>query len=74
MSSITLAQIPEKPSTVAIDEAINSFADKRQGRPDISTNLVVPLVRNGSHHSGMRQKHCRGLKWRQRFLKQLTMG
>jgi hypothetical protein len=35
MSSITLAQIAEKPITVAIDEAINSFADNRQGRPDI---------------------------------------
>jgi hypothetical protein len=33
MSSITLAQTAEKPITVAIDEAIKSFADKRQGRP-----------------------------------------
>jgi hypothetical protein len=32
MSSITLAQTAEKPITVAIDEAISSFADNRQGR------------------------------------------
>jgi hypothetical protein len=42
MSSVTLAQTAEKPITVAIDEAINSFADNRQGRPDIKA-LVVPL-------------------------------
>jgi hypothetical protein len=29
---MTLAQIVEKPITVAIDDAINSFADNRQGR------------------------------------------
>jgi hypothetical protein len=32
MSSMTLAQMVEKPITVAIDEAINSFADNRQRR------------------------------------------
>jgi hypothetical protein len=36
---MTLAQTAEKPITVAIDEAINSFADKRQGRPDKSRRL-----------------------------------
>ena len=30
MSSMTLAQIAEKPITVATDEAISSFADSRQ--------------------------------------------
>jgi hypothetical protein len=33
MSSITLAQIAEKPITVAIEEAISSFADSRHGFP-----------------------------------------
>jgi hypothetical protein len=33
MSSITLVQIAEKPSTVTTEEAISSFADNRQGRP-----------------------------------------
>jgi hypothetical protein len=32
MSSMTLAQIAEKPITVTTDEAIKSFADSRQGR------------------------------------------
>jgi hypothetical protein len=32
MSSITLVQIAEKPITVAIEDAINSFTDKRQRR------------------------------------------
>ena len=32
VSSITLTHTAEKPITVAIDEAIKSFADKRQGR------------------------------------------
>ena len=37
MSSMTLAQIAEKPITVATDEAISSFADSRQGRrPELS--------------------------------------
>jgi hypothetical protein len=31
MSSITLAQIAEKPITVATDDAISSLADSRQG-------------------------------------------
>jgi hypothetical protein len=31
MSNSTLAQIAEKPITVATDEAISSFADSRQG-------------------------------------------
>ena len=32
MSSMTLAQIAEKPITVATEEAISNFADSRQGR------------------------------------------
>ena len=32
MSSMTLVQIAEKPITVAIDDAINTLADNRQGR------------------------------------------
>jgi hypothetical protein len=32
MSIMTLAQIAEKPITVATDETISSFADTRQGR------------------------------------------
>jgi hypothetical protein len=31
MSSITLAQIAEKPITVTTDEAISNFADSRHG-------------------------------------------
>ena len=37
MSSMTLAQIAEKPMTVTTEEAISSFADSRQGR------LATPL-------------------------------
>jgi hypothetical protein len=62
MSSMTLAQIAEKPITVAIDDAINSFADNRQDRrPESLLNqpiLVTSLCRlNGidrSNPSGMR--------------------
>jgi hypothetical protein len=43
MSSITLMQIAEKPITVAIEDAINSFADKRQGRrPESFLNQPFP--------------------------------
>ena len=50
MSSMTLAQIVEKPITVAIDEAIKSLADSRQGRrpapfpnkPFLATSLRRP--------------------------------
>jgi hypothetical protein len=34
---MTLVQIALKPITVAIDDAINSFADNRQGRPPESS-------------------------------------
>jgi hypothetical protein len=34
MSSMTLVQIAEKPITVATEEAINNFADSRQGLCD----------------------------------------
>jgi hypothetical protein len=47
---MTLMQIAENPITVAIDEAINSFADNRQGRrpeafpnhPLLATSLCRP--------------------------------
>ena len=32
MSSMTLAQIAEKPITVTTDDRISNFADSRQGR------------------------------------------
>ena len=44
MSSMTLVQIAVKPITVAIDDAINSFADNRQGRRPASV-LNHPLLR-----------------------------
>ena len=40
MSSMTLAQIAEKPITVATDEMISNFADSRQGR--LATSLRHP--------------------------------
>ena len=62
MSSMTLAQIAEKPITVAIDDAINSFADSRQGRrpesvlnqPFLATSLCRPNSIDRSKPSGMR--------------------
>jgi hypothetical protein len=49
---MTLVQIAENPITVAIDEAINSFADNRQGRrPEAFPNhplLVTSLCRPNS--------------------------
>ena len=62
MSSMTLAQIAEKPITVAIDDAINSFADNRQGRrpesvlnqPFPATSLCRPNSMVRSKPSGMR--------------------
>jgi hypothetical protein len=69
MSSITLVQMAEKPITVATDEAINSFADNRQGLPDMS--LRGPLR---AHLKWMRQKYCRRLKCQQHCVNQLTAG
>jgi hypothetical protein len=59
---MTLVQIAENPITVAIDDAISSFADNRQGRrPESFLNqpILVPSLRrpNGidrSNPSGMR--------------------
>jgi hypothetical protein len=42
MSSMTLAQIVEKPITVATDDAISNFADNRQGRE-------APSLRRPNH-------------------------
>jgi hypothetical protein len=58
---MTLVQIAENPITVAIDDAINSFADNRQGRPPESvlnqpilvTSLCRPNSINCSNPSGM---------------------
>jgi hypothetical protein len=57
MSNMTLAQIVEKPITVATDEAIKSLADNSQGRrpalfpikPFLATSLRRPngIVRSG---------------------------
>jgi hypothetical protein len=50
MSSITLAQIAEKPITVMTEEAISSFADSRHGlsapllrRPNLMHLLPIPM-------------------------------
>jgi hypothetical protein len=49
---MTLVQIAENPITVAIDDAISSFADNRQGRrPETVLNqpiLVTSLCRRNS--------------------------
>jgi hypothetical protein len=49
---MTLVQIAENPITVAIDDAISSFADNRQGRrPETVLNqpiLVASLCRRNS--------------------------
>jgi hypothetical protein len=49
---MTLVQIAENPITVAIDDAISSFADNRQGRrPETFLNqpiLVTSLCRRNS--------------------------
>jgi len=58
---MTLVQIAENPITVAIDDAINSFADNRQGRrpesvpnqPILVTSLCRPNSINCSNPSGM---------------------
>jgi hypothetical protein len=58
---MTLAQIVENPITVAIDDAINSFADNRQGRrpesvlnqPILVTSLRRPNSIDRSNPSGM---------------------
>jgi hypothetical protein len=59
---MTLVQIAENPITVAIDDAINSFADSRQGRrpesilnqPILVTSLCRPNSIDRSKPSGMR--------------------
>jgi hypothetical protein len=58
---MTLAQIVENPITVAIDDAINSFADNRLGRrpesvlnqPILVTSLCRPNSIDRSNPSGM---------------------
>jgi hypothetical protein len=58
MSIMTLAQIAEKPMTVATDETISSFADIRQGR------LFVrhPNSIDRSRSLWMRSNNCCRLK------------
>jgi hypothetical protein len=46
MSSMTLAQIAEKPMTVTTEEAISNFADSRQGRLVTSLRGPNPIVRS----------------------------
>jgi hypothetical protein len=82
MSSMTLVQIAENPITVAIDDAINSLADNRQGRrrealpnqPFPATSLCRPNNINRSRPYGMRLINCCGLKHRRRYDKELTPG
>jgi hypothetical protein len=58
---MTLVQIAVNPITVAIDDAINSFADKRQGRrpesflnqPFLATSLCRPNSIDRSKPYGM---------------------
>ncbi len=45
MSSMTLAQIAEKPITVTTDDRISSFADSRQGRLAMSVRRPNPIAR-----------------------------
>jgi hypothetical protein len=84
---MTLAQIAEKPITVAIDDAINSFTDKRHGRrlesflnqpfpakSFLATSLCRPNSIVRSKPSGMRLINCCGLKRRRRYDKELTPG
>jgi hypothetical protein len=60
---MTLVQIAENPITVAIDDAINSFADNRRGRrpesvpdrPFPAASLCRPNSIDRSKLSGMRQ-------------------
>jgi hypothetical protein len=60
---MTLVQIAENPITVAIDEAINSFADNRRGlrpesvpdQPFPAASLCRPNSIDRSKLSGMRQ-------------------
>src|SRR5882757_6082975 len=82
MSSMTLAQIVEKPITVATDETISSFADSRHGlRAGSFPAKPVPAAcfrrPNGivrSRPPSMRRKPCRCLKSRQRRRNELTIG
>ena len=48
MSSSTLAQIAEKPITVATDDTISNFADSRQGRRAKSLCRPKPIMRSRS--------------------------
>jgi hypothetical protein len=50
---MTLMQIAENPITVAIDDAINSFADNRRGRrPESALNQPI-LVTSLSRRNGI---------------------
>jgi hypothetical protein len=49
MSSITEAQIAEKPMTVATDEAINSLTDNRQPRQAVSLRRLNGMLRSATH-------------------------
>src|SRR5580704_6307078 len=72
MSSMTLAQMAEKPITVTTDEASSSFADSRQCR--LAVSLRRPNSILSSRSLWMRPNHCFRLKWRQGGSDQLTIG
>jgi hypothetical protein len=72
MSIITLAQIAEKPITVATDDAISSFADTRHG--SLAMLVRHPNSIDRSRSFWMRPNHCCRLKWRQRCMNELTVG
>jgi hypothetical protein len=54
MSSMTLAQIAEKPITVTTEEAISNFADSRQGRLAVFSRRPNRIV--GSRSFWMRRE------------------
>jgi hypothetical protein len=59
---MTLVQIAEKPITVAIDDAINSFADNRQGRrPESLPNQPI-LVPSHCRSNGIDRSNPSGMR------------
>src|ERR1700730_15391326 len=72
MSIMTLAQIAEKPITVATDDAISSFADTPHG--SLAMLGRPPNSIDRSRSFWMRRNHCCRLKWRQRCMNELTVG
>ena len=74
MSSMTLAQIAEKPITVATDETISNFADSRQGRRLATSPLRrYQIASFAPCLPECARSGCRRLKWRQRRGNELTI-